>query len=428
MQRLETQVAVVGTGPGGACLARELSARNVPVVLLERGPRHERLIGSRASMGTVTRLARTIQGGIMGRGVTVGGSSVVFNGNAYDPPAWLADLGMDLAPHVAAIKEEIGVKPLPESHTKGWTGTQRLLEAADALGMPLRPQNKFIDAEKCLPTCDSCMLGCKRDAKWTARRMVDQAVEKGAVAYPKAPVESVIVENGRAAGVRLGRNRHGVREVRARTVVLAAGGLGTPLILRRSGFSRAGSRFFIDPMNVVMGVGKEKGTWKETTFSFACEDFADEGFLVSTVGAAPVLAAQLTRLESFRALFRSVHMSRVVGMFTKIGDEPSGRILDNGRIDKPYGKRDRDLFERGTGACLRIMEKAGVDPATITVARDIGGHPGGTAAIGEVCDENLQVRGARGLYVCDASAFPRSPGRPPTLTILSMARWLAERL
>ncbi|MFH1886767.1 MAG: GMC family oxidoreductase [Pseudomonadota bacterium] len=428
MERLETEVAVVGTGPGGACVARELAARGQRVVLLEAGARHERLIGRAASMGTVTRLVRTRQGGLMARGVTVGGSSVVFNGNAYDPPAWLAgECGMDLVPHAEALKEEIGIRPLPESHCAGWAGTRRLLEAASGLGIELKPQMKFIDPAKCDPRCDDCMLGCRRDAKWTARRMVDQTVALGGRLLDRAPVESVILENGRARGVNLKRNRHGISQVRANTVILAAGGLGTPMILRHSGVS-AGNRFFVDPMCVVMGVGREKGTWHETTFSYACEDFADLGFLVSTVGAAPVLASQLMRLSSFRALFNSVHMSRIVGMFTKIGDEPGGRITRNGKIDKPYGPRDQDLFAKGTRACIQIMKAAGVDPASITVAKDIGGHPGGTAAMGQVLDADLQVRGAKNLYVCDASAFPRSPGRPPTLTILAMARWLASTM
>ncbi len=428
MERVEADVAVVGTGPGGACVARELAVRGRRVALLEWGARHERLIGRAASMGMVTRLVRSRQGGIMARGITVGGSSVVFNGNAYDPPAWLArDFGMDLLPHAEALKEEIGIRPLPESHCAGWTGTRRLIEAASGLGIEMKPQAKFIDPARCDPRCDDCMLGCRRDAKWTARRMVDQAVEAGGRLWDRAPADSVIVEAGRARGVRVRKNRHGISEVRADTVILAAGGLGTPMILRRSGIS-AGNRFFVDPMCVVMGVGREKGTWHETTFSYACEDFADLGFLVSTVGAAPVLASQLMRLSSFKALFRSVHMSRIVGMFTKIGDEPGGRILDNGKVDKPYGPRDLDLFAKGTRACAQVMKAAGVDPATITVARDIGGHPGGTAAVGDVVDENLMVRGAKNLFVCDASAFPRSPGRPPTLTILAMARWLGQRI
>ena len=52
----------------------------------------------------------------------------------------------------------------------------------------------------------------------------------------------------------------------------------------------------------------------------------------------------------------------------------------------------------------------------------------GTAAIGRVVDNSLEAFAAKGLFVCDASVFPRSPGRPPTLTIIALAKYLAKTL
>ena len=54
-----------------------------------------------------------------------------------------------------------------------------------------------------------------------------------------------------------------------------------------------------------------------------------------------------------------------------------------------------------------------------------GAHPGGSAAIGEVVDVNLETS-IRGLFVCDASVLPKSPGKPPILTILALSKRLAE--
>jgi|WetSurMetagenome_2_1015567.scaffolds.fasta_scaffold789070_1 hypothetical protein len=57
-----------------------------------------------------------------------------------------------------------------------------------------------------------------------------------------------------------------------------------------------------------------------------------------------------------------------------------------------------------------------------------GAHPGGTAAIGEVVDNELRVKGREGPYVCDVSVFPFAPGLPPILTITAIGKWLGKRM
>ncbi|MEW5723101.1 MAG: GMC family oxidoreductase N-terminal domain-containing protein, partial [Thermodesulfobacteriota bacterium] len=267
MKRLETDVVIVGTGPGGATLARELAGRGREVVLLEKGRWHRMTLGRYASVGTITRIVIPRRGfGIMARGVSVGGSTVVFNGNAYDPPAWLKnDLGIDLSPHVQAARAEIGIRPLPQAFFEQWPGTRRVIEAAGELGLTLRPQDKYINPDLCDPRCDDCMIGCRRGAKWTAREYVAQASERGARLFDRTSARRLILEGGAAKGV-IVRGPHGFEEVRANKVVLAAGGMGTPVILINSGVSGAGAGFFIDPMNVLWGLSRYPGPVREQTF------------------------------------------------------------------------------------------------------------------------------------------------------------------
>ena len=84
-------------------------------------------------------------------------------------------------------------------------------------------------------------------------------------------------------------------------------------------------------------------------------------------------------------------------------------------------KRSKD----GVEIARRILVTAGVDPGTIAVAKGIGGHPGGTAAIGRVVGPDLQTR-VRNLYVCDNSVMPRSGGVPPVLTLIALAKKTAR--
>jgi choline dehydrogenase-like flavoprotein len=53
-----------------------------------------------------------------------------------------------------------------------------------------------------------------------------------------------------------------------------------------------------------------------------------------------------------------------------------------------------------------------------------GLHPGGTAAIGKVVNKDSQTE-VDGLFACDASVPPVTPGLPPILTIVALAKRLA---
>ncbi len=429
MARIETDVIVVGSGPGGATLARELALKGREVILVERGRWHKWSVGRLSSLFTINKMVRSKEGGLMSRGITVGGSSVVYNGNAYDPPTWLAsEVGIDLSEEVAETKSEIGIRPLPEDFCKGWSATQRLVEAAADLDIALTPQQKFINPEKCDPRCDDCMLGCRRGAKWTAREYIEEAKAHGARVLTRAMVERVIIEDGHAKGVKL-RGPDGADEIRAEKVVLSAGGIGTPIILLHSGVEGAGEGFFIDPMNVVVAVGKYRGPDHEMTFSYASEEFVEsEGYLVGNLGSRVLSGNKLMHLLSLRGLLRPHQLPRMMGVFTKIGDTPGGRIHADGTIEKPYSPEDQEKFRKGTETCKKILLKAGADPDSFTVAHNIGGHPGGTAAIGKVVGKDLQAYAAKNLYVCDASVFPRSPGRPPTLTIIALSKHMAKEI
>ena len=69
--------------------------------------------------------------------------------------------------------------------------------------------------------------------------------------------------------------------------------------------------------------------------------------------------------------------------------------------------------------------KLGVPGESIVATSLKGAHPGGTAAVGEVVDNNFESK-IGGLYVCDASVIPEAPGRPPILTIVAIAKKVAK--
>jgi len=143
---------------------------------------------------------------------------------------------------------------------------------------------KFIDPEKCEPRYCNCMMGCPKDAKWTSREYLDEAKRWGAEVIPKVKVDEVMVENGEAVGVKGWQKGVGEIEVEADTVILSAGGMGTPVILQNSGVYDAGQGFFCDPLVFTVGFHPTLKGGFDPPMCVGTFDFLDsEGFLLSPV-------------------------------------------------------------------------------------------------------------------------------------------------
>lgn len=434
MKEIFTEYAVVGSGPGGASTALELAKKGKHVVILEKGRRHPITKSKVNAYGMYDKWAvfsRSKEGVIIDRAITLGGCSVVFSGNAFDPPPWLFEpWGIHLTAYAGEISDEIGIAPFSEAFCAPWTGIRRLREAADGLGVDLKPQKKFITEALCRNGCDGCMTGCRNDAKWTARRWIDDAASLGATVITEADVSHMEIKEGRVRAVHA-TTPDGKLRVDCEAAVLAAGGIGTAVILQKSGIDEAGNNFFMDPMNVVWGMADEpvcSGT--EMTFSYACDTWADEkGYLLGNVSGKGAWVSRLMRpLSGWPAFFHSGKWDRMMGMFIKVADDRVGTVDARGRMTKPLTDEDKKKSREATDLAIAVMTQAGVAPHSIRVVPAIGGHPGGTAAIGEVVDDDFKVRGVKNLHLCDASVFPKSPGRPPTLIILALGRHLVRNV
>ncbi|SCX89883.1 FAD-dependent oxidoreductase [Desulfoluna spongiiphila] len=426
MRMMETGTVVIGTGPGGATVARELAKKEKRVVLLEKGKARDWSVGNPLAYAAMYDIRRSRQGILVRRGITPGGSTMIYSGNAYDPPSFLKDdFGIDLAAEVSEVKEELNIRPVPDHFYQNYPGTRRLVEAAGELGHAMKPQARFIDSALCDPHCDKCLFGCKRGAKWTARSYVNDAVDEGARLVTGCDVREILHVNGMVNGVSA-QTDDGPLTVFCHRVVLAAGGMGTPEILHWSGIKGAGTHFFTDPMAVLLGEMKEgSGTFREITYTFADESRKGE-FVFGNVGAVNAFVAQVAA-KNFSALPRGARMKKLTGMFVKLCDEPTGEIRADGSFHKAFTPKDEALMAQGIEAAKAVMVRAGVRPGTIAVAKGIGGHPGGTAAMGRVVGTDLQTD-IENLYICDNSIMPVSGGTPPVLTLIALARQFAGKL
>lgn len=391
------KVIVVGSGAGGGTMARELSLADFEVTIIERGPS----IKSKDALKCYETFNSDVE--IMGT-VCVGGTTMVTMGNAVRTCVdEFEKMGIFLNNEFKEIDEELKVQTLPESHQGA--GTSKIIKAAQKLGFEPVPMPKIIDPRLCKP-CGECAFGCSRDAKWTTARYLEEALQAGAQIIQDEPVTEIIYEDSRVTGVKCGE-----KEYYADLVILSAGAISTPRILIRSGV-KAGENLFVDTF-VTVG-GKMSGiNFCQEVLMNALIEFDD---IILSPHYSTILLDKIKDAEK----------ADIIGIMVKIKDEPSGRVTED-RVIKYNTQKDVELLSRGSAIAGAILTEAGVDPSTLVSTHPRGAHPGGTAAIGDVVDKNLET-GISNLYVADASVFPVVPGAPPVLTIIALAKRLSKHI
>jgi len=420
----ETDAIVVGTGPGGATVARELARRNQSVLMLEWG-------GAQPIKGTLPQFAAAaavpgkgllVTGDLcaMVRGITTGGSSVFYYACAFEPPLEMFDAcGIDLRDAVAEIRTELPIQPLADDLMGPMARCIR--QSALELGYEWRKLPKFIDQDKCKPNCFRCNYGCPEGAKWSGRLFVDDARRHGARLVTGARVERVLVENGQAVGVVYRRKRE-TRRAYAATVVIAAGGIGSPLILRRTGIREAGQDFFFDPLMVVMGTvdGLQGGREIPMAAGMHC---AQDGYLITDMTVPWALHAALN-VQTGR--LDQIHRHpQTLAIMVKVKDGLGGRLTDRGGVRKRLTEDDKVKLFKGYARAREILARAGA--RHIHRSGYLAAHPGGTVKVDELVDRNLQTA-VENLYVCDCSVIPAAWGLPPTFTLIALGKRLARHL
>ena len=274
---------VVGSGAGGCMAAKELAACGLSVTVLEAGRAFKPFAWDMNKLEPVRRaglffdermisllfpemrIDKAQVGLVHVVGRAVGGTTALATGNALRYDRYLADIGIDLDAEFAELETEV---PQTTEHRTGWSElTERLFTAFEEGGLDPQVTPKFMDdASRCV-ACGNCVLGCKYGAKWTADRLISDV--DGVTVVEGASVEQVVIEDGRATGV-VARMQGKVELIAADVVVLAAGGLGTPVILDASGIP-ATPTLFVDPVLCVATRWEGAGLDRQLPMPFVSE-------------------------------------------------------------------------------------------------------------------------------------------------------------
>jgi choline dehydrogenase-like flavoprotein len=383
---------VVGSGAGGATVAKELSAAGKQVLLLEKGMQ----LPPRKSSKAYSILKSEVE---VWQSQCLGGTTVVTMGNAVRSR-------LDgLSHYYAEAERELGVTPVPEDHLG--MATKSLLSLSDEwVRMP-----KAIDFSKCRG-CGRCSSGCPTSARWDATAYVREAISSGCKVSTNSEIKKVVVKGNRATGV----ETYDGKTFEAGGVILAAGAIETPRVLWRSNITSAGKGLFVDTFVTVGGVKGKIAMDRELGMSAFIKR---DGYLLS-----PHYSSFLPNLMEKKGV--SIKPSDILSIMVKIEDEPIGEVTLNG-IVKTISRKDSVLLERGKGEAIELLAEAGVHKDTIVSVHPRGAHPGGTCSkiVRSPLEASTEIES---LYISDASIMPGPFGLPPMLTVIALAKRLSSVL
>ena len=486
---IDADVCIIGSGAGGAVMAKELAESGRDVVLLEQGGHYTKedftqredemmplLYEEMGQRATVDKSILILQGRNIG-GSTVHNLCYCFRTPEPILEKWRREDGLrgmsaaEMRPSFERVEHMLKVKPIQPYEVN--VLNNKIRQGCEKLGY-----HGFVtdhNRENCTLS-GFCLLGCPFDAKQSMLiTYIPAANRAGARIFAHCPVRRLVTERGRVRRVEgevvddLGRPRHRFG-VGARVVVLCAGAINSPQILLRSGVGNSngqvGRNLHLHPSVLLSGIYDEDiYGYHGIPQSYYVDEFIDlekdpdTGYVLMPVYGFPVMTA--TQLPGFGSqhfeIMRNFH--RMVGILVLMHDQSSGRVTVGGdgrpQITYRVDERERKLFLEGMTHCAEILfasgakkvlvpyrrplwlnpgdsldvfERRGLRPGEIPIAST---HPQSTCRMGEdlkrsVVDSHCRSHEVANLFICDMSVFPSSLGVPPQITTASISDRTAQ--
>lgn len=352
------KVIVIGSGAGGAVVAKELQG-NFQVDILEAGKPFlpfpfdlevleklrktrfffdERMIQLLFPPMKVNKLGDQM---VFVSGKGLGGTTTISAGNALRADECLKEIGIDLDEEFTSLHKEISVV---SSHENRWRdSTKKLFEISTAMGLEPKPAPKMIDFNSCTG-CGQCVLGCPQNAKWDSSRFIDISVANGAHLVTSCKAVQLEIEKEKVSGVWV-KERGRKKLINGDIFVLAAGGIGTPSLLENSGIV-CEERLFVDPVLCVAAYGENVRQNREISMPFIIQR---KNYIISPY---------FDHLSFFFNKQWLKPAGNMYGLMIKLADTNKGSVKGK-LIDKSLTVMDKGILQEGVSLCKEILEKAG---------------------------------------------------------------------
>jgi len=494
---LEADVAIVGTGAGGGTAAEIFAQAGLSVVLVEEGAlksssdfrmreseAYPELYQESAARKTKDKAINILQGRCVGGGTTVNWTSS-FRTPAVTLRHWAAEYGLagfgvaDMAPWFARMEQRLEIAPwdVPPN-----ANNEALARGAAKLGIASGLIRRNVRGCWNLGYCG---MGCPINAKLAMLvTTIPGALERGATLVTRARAQKFVLEGDRvtrldvvamdAAGVDPTARRI---TVRARAFVAAAGAIGTPALLLRSGtpdpHGVLGKRTFLHPVLVCAARMPERiDPYYGAPQSVYSDHFLDTmppegpmGYKLEAPPVHPILGA--ITLPGYGAAhaawMRDLPHMQVLLALTRDGfhpESPGGTVSlrrdGTPVLDYPLNAYFFDAARRAfltmaevqfAAGATRVMPVHGDGTAfsswaqaragiagfalaplvtPVVSAHVMGGAPLGPDPRRAVVDPTGRHHQLANLHVLDGSLFPTSVGANPQLSIYALSARLAD--
>jgi choline dehydrogenase-like flavoprotein len=361
-------------------------------------------------------------------------------------------------------------------------GAARLASAMDDMGWHWWPNDvqalssAYGEETGDCNNCGPCEVACPVRAKGsTDVTYWPKALDAGIRLITKARVFEIETDaNGNAVGAAYYDRNKVARRVRAKRVIVAANGIGTPRLLQLSvskkhpnglanGSGLVGRNLMLHPIALVTGLFDEdlegyKGITANCITSqefYETDDSRDykRGYMVQFLRSfGPVL----TSLAGYGVPvpWGEKHHSRFLDVFNHTASagivcediaDPDNRITldsdltDGDGIPAPkmtytLSENSKNMLAHGIESCTKIMENAGAKEVhNIELVEQAGWHLMGTARVGDDPEQSVlnkwnQAHDVPNLYVVDGSAFATAAAVNPTNTLQALALRAADHI
>lgn len=489
-------VVIVGSGLGGASAAHRLSSQGLKVAVLERGtwPKRDEKDWRAEEILLRSRYFGPDQLGVRQYSAkkdtltsfnqNVGGMSVFYGGAAFrlrepDFDRWALSY-RDFSPYYDQAESLLEVHgqahedptepsrdfdfPFPPIDLN--PPAQRVFDAAKGLGLkpfhiPLAINFKNQSRDNLCIQCQTCDgYPCKIEAKSDATTIFKKAMKN--LCPPKIFVgvtaERFIISKDRVKSLALLDDQGRRFSISAKAFILAAGALGSPPILLRSGLHdfpqyQFIGRYLMRHCNAVVSYvfpfrTNARGDFhKQVAISSLYNDWRDKNNL-----AIGIIQDIYTPEKSVVSAFAPRGFKFLAGIFSQYiqnllcvaEDEPqfinrvelSDRVNQWGirlpRIEHQYSKADLERLNFLIKHARKVLKAAGGKIGKL-MRIDSFSHAVGTLRMGQsekdsVISTGGQFHGLKNLFVADGSFMPSSGGVNPSLSITAFALRTADKM
>lgn len=476
---LKCDVAVIGSGAGGAVVAKELSEKGLKVLVFEegfmptlKGEVFDSLINTYRNSGFEMTIPTSISQPfiLLPSGRCVGGTTVINEGTCFRTPDsvieyWNSKFGLDIdldEMHRYFDKIEKTLSVHRASIQLIGKASMKIASGCEKIGYSYFPLKKNVSQCEALGLCE---FGCPIDAKRAMHvSYIPLATRSGATIYTGMKVKNIEFK-GRLITKMSGdiKSRTGQLLgkflVEAKYFILCAGAIQTPYLLLRNGIANSsglvGKNLHIHPSFSLGGIFDEKlDGWKSISQSLAVDEFFEDGILFETTFLPLSIGLANNYLSDVSELVKSWDKIAFLGVMLSDEDSRGSVRVVAGKPLVLYnlGKKDLQKAQKALLEGCKILFYAGakkvITPAyNFPIVKDLNEikkiipngfvwsayHPQGTCRMSKepfmgVVDPYGKTHDFKNLYIADASIFPTSVRVNPMISIMGFAMRTADKI